>query len=432
MARLAVRALYVGFLTKNAPDARSSGVTDYTYDSNNARTRVLQKIAMTDIPHRRLRYAMVGGGRDAFIGAVHRKAMALDGQIELVAGALSSSPDKARASGRDLWLADDRNHGDWHILLADEQKRPAHERVDFVVIVTPNHVHFPVAQAFVEAGFHVVCDKPLVHTRAQADALVAAVAQRGTVFGVTYNYTGYPMVRQAREMVRGGELGTVRKVVVEYNQGWLATQLEGHGNKQADWRTDPARSGAAGAIGDIGSHAENLLTSVTGLEIEGLCADLSALVPSRALDDDASLLLRFTNGARGVLVASQINTGVENDFRLRVSGTLGTLDWRQERPSELVHHPHDGPKRMLTRGSPWLCAAAQRASRLPAGHPEGFIEAFANVYGGITADIRARLAGTRADALAIDYPRVEDGARGVRFIERTVASSRSDAKWTSW
>ena len=378
---------------------------------------------MTDIPNRRLRYAMVGGGRDAFIGAVHRKAMALDGQIELVAGALSSSLDKARASGLDLGLADDRNHGDWQTLLADEQQRPAHERVDFVVIVTPNHVHFPVAQAFVEAGFHVVSDKPLVHTCAQAEALVAAVAKQGTVFGVTYNYTGYPMVRQAREMVRGGELGIVRKVVVEYNQGWLATRLEGHGNKQADWRTDPAKSGAAGAIGDIGSHAENLLTSVTGLEIESLCADLGALVPHRVLDDDASVLLRFTNGARGVLVASQINTGIENDFRLRVSGTLGTLDWRQEAPSELIHHPHDGPKRILTRGSSWLCEAAQRASRLPAGHPEGFIEAFANVYGGIAADIRARLAGTPADALAADYPRVEDGARGVRFIERTASSS---------
>jgi len=385
------------------------------------------------MPSRKLRYAMVGGGRDAFIGAVHRKAIALDGQAELVAGALSSSRDKARASGRDLWLADDRNHGDWPGLLADELKRPAHERIDFVSIVTPNHVHFPVAQAFVEAGFHVVCDKPLVHTRAQADALVAAVKQRGTVFGVTYNYTGYPMVRQARAMVQAGELGALRKVVVEYNQGWLATQLEGGGNKQADWRTDPARSGAAGAIGDIGSHAENLVTTVTGLAIESLCADLGSLVPGRALDDDGSLLLRFAGGARGVLVASQINTGVENDLRLRVSGTLGTLEWRQEQPSQLVHLPHDGPKRILTRGSPWLHPSAQRASRLPAGHPEGFIEAFANVYGGVMADIRAHLDGaTGADPLAADYPRVEDGARGVRFIERTVASAASDRKWTPW
>lgn len=375
---------------------------------------------------------MVGGGRDAFIGAVHRKAMALDGQIELVAGALSSSPEKARASGRDLGLADERNHGDWQSLLADELKRPPEERIDFVSIVTPNHVHFPVAHAFAEAGFHVMCDKPLVHTREQADALVATVARQGTVFGVTYNYTGYPMVRQAREMVRSGQLGELRKVVVEYNQGWLASQLEDTGNKQADWRTDPARSGAAGAIGDIGSHAENLVASVTGLEIESLCADLSALVPGRMLDDDGSLLLRFKGGARGVLIASQINTGLENDLRLRVSGALGTLEWRQERPSELLHLPHDGPKRIFTRGSPWLCESAQRASRLPAGHPEGFIEAFANIYGGVATDIRARNAGQPADAIAADYPHVEDGARGVRFIERTVASAKSELKWTPW
>jgi predicted dehydrogenase len=387
---------------------------------------------VTENAFRKLRCAMVGGGRDAFIGAVHRKAMALDGQIELVAGALSSSPEKARASGRDLGLADDRNHGDWQSLLADELKRPPHERIDFVSIVTPNHVHFPVAQAFAEAGFHVVCDKPLVHTREQADALVATVARQGTVFGVTYNYTGYPMVRQAREMVRSGQLGELRKVVVEYNQGWLASQLEDAGNKQADWRTDPARSGAAGAIGDIGSHAENLVASVTGLEIESLCADLSALVPGRLLDDDGSLLLRFKGGARGVLIASQINTGLENDLRLRISGALGTLEWRQERPSELLHLPHDGPKRILTRGSPWLCDSAQRASRLPAGHPEGFIEAFANIYGGVAADIRARIGGQLPDPIAADYPRVEDGARGVRFIERTVASSKSELKWTPW
>ncbi|MEJ8811480.1 Gfo/Idh/MocA family oxidoreductase [Variovorax ureilyticus] len=387
---------------------------------------------MTETSFRRLRYAMVGGGRDAFIGAVHRKAIALDGQAELVAGALSSSPEKAKASGRDLFLADDRNHGDWRGLLDDELKRPAHERIDFVSIVTPNHMHFPVALAFVEAGFHVVCDKPLVHTRAQADALVDAVARMGTVFGVTYNYTGYPMVRQARDMVRSGVLGEIRKIVVEYNQGWLATRLEGEGNKQAAWRSDPAQSGAAGAIGDIGSHAENLVATVTGLEIESLCADLNSFVPGRPLDDDGSLLLRFKGGARGVLIASQINTGLENDLRLRISGAQGTLEWRQERPSELTHLPHDGPKRILTRGAPWLCESARRASRLPSGHPEGFIEAFANLYGGVIADIRAKLAGTAADPLAADYPRVEDGARGVRFIERTVASATSEAKWTAW
>lgn len=380
---------------------------------------------------RKLRYAMVGGGRDAFIGAVHRKAMALDGQIELVAGALSSDPDKAQASGQDLGLPAARNHGTWQKLLSDELKRPQDERIDFVSIVTPNHVHFPVARAFAEAGIHVVCDKPLVHTSAQAQELVSVAAKSGIVFGVTYNYTGYPMVREARNMVRQGTIGEIRKVIVEYNQGWLATRLEGGNNKQADWRTDPARSGAAGAIGDIGSHAENLVATVTGLELESLCADLTAFIPGRRLDDDGNLLLRFTNGARGVLIASQIEVGCENDLCLRVFGSSGTLDWRQEEPNQLMHSPMDGPRRILTRGSPWLCTSAQRASRLPAGHPEAFIEAFANVYLGVAADIRARAEGRKPDPLDADYPRLEDGARGVRFIEKVVESARSEQKWTS-
>ena len=375
---------------------------------------------------------MVGGGRDAFIGAVHRHAMALDGHYELVAGALSSSPEKAQASGRDLGLGDTRNHGTWQALLADELKRPADERIDVVSIVTPNHVHYEVACAFVDAGFHVVCDKPLVHTSAQADDLVTRVGRQGTVFAVTYNYTGYPMVRQAREMVRAGAIGSVRKVIVEYHQGWLATQLESGDNKQADWRTDPARSGIAGAIGDIGSHAENLALSVTGLEIESLCADLTTFVPGRRLDDDGNLLLRFTNGARGVLIASQIEAGCENDIRLRVFGERGMLDWRQEDPNHLVHAPIDGPRMTLTRNSPWLSDAAKRACRLPAGHPEAFIEAFANLYVGVAADIRSRLDGAGPASVAeADYPRIEAGVRGVRFIEKTVASAASAQKWTA-
>lgn len=379
---------------------------------------------------RKLRCAMVGGGRDAFIGAVHRKAMALDGQIELVAGALSSEPEKARASGRELGLADDRNHGNWQALLTDELSRPPSERVDFVSIVTPNHVHFAVAAAFVEAGFHVVCDKPLVHDSAQAEVLVRAVSQSGTVFGVTYNYTGYPMVREARHLVRSGVLGEVRKVTVEYNQGWLATAVEVQGNKQAGWRLDPARSGSVGTMGDIGSHAENLAATVTGLTLESICADLTAFGEGRQLDDDGHLLLRYTNGARGVIIASQVAAGVENDLRLQVSGTLGTVAWRQEEPNQLVFSPIDGPRRILTRGSPWLCESARRASRLPTGHPEAFIEAFANVYLGVVADIRAHSAGLKADPLAADYPRIEEGARGVRFLEKVLESARSDRKWT--
>ncbi|WP_280156453.1 Gfo/Idh/MocA family oxidoreductase [Piscinibacter sp. XHJ-5] len=372
---------------------------------------------------------MVGGGRDAFIGRVHRHAMALDARFDLVAGALSSQPEKALASGRDLGLRDERNHGSWQALLDHELSLPAEERVQVVAIVTPNHLHHEIALAFVEAGFHVVCDKPLVHTSEQADALVRAVARRGTVFGVTYNYGGYPMVRQAREMVRQGAIGEIRKVVVEYHQGWLATPLEG-GNKQADWRTDPARSGIAGAIGDIGSHAENLAATVTGLEIESLCAELRTVVPGRRLDDDASVLLRFRGGAAGVLLASQIAAGCENDLRLRVFGSEGSLDWRQEDPNVLIHAPLAAPRQVLTRGSPWLSEAAQRACRIPAGHPEAFLEAFANIYRGVAADIDARLAGVAADPLDADYPHVEDGARGVRFIETVVASANSEARWT--
>ena len=380
---------------------------------------------------RRLRYAMVGGGRDAFIGAVHRNAMALDGQYEMVAGALSSSPERARASGRDLGLADDRNHGSWQELLADEKARPAEQRADLVVLVTPNHLHYEPARAFVDAGFHVVCDKPLVHTTAQAEDLARRVAEHGTLFAVTYNYTGYPMVREARELVRAGAIGAVRKVVVEYHQGWLAGALETSTNKQSEWRIDPARGGPAGAMADIGSHAENLVATVTGLELDSLCADLTAFGPGRLLDDDAGLLLRFAGGARGVMSASQIAVGNENDLRLRVFGERGMLDWRQEEPNLLVHAPVDGPRRTLTRNSPGLSEAARRACRLPPGHPEGFIEAFANLYLGVAADLRMREAhGRAATREEADYPRIEDGVRGVRFIEKTVASSASDVKWT--
>ena len=380
---------------------------------------------------RRLRYAMVGGGRDAFIGAVHRAAIALDGQYEMVAGALSSSPERSRESGRDIGLADDRNHGTWQELLADERLRPAHERADVVVLVTPNHLHHEPARAFVDAGFHVVCDKPLVHTSAQAEELATLVAARGTLFAVTYNYTGYPMVREARELVRSGAIGAVRKVVVEYHQGWLAGALESADNKQSEWRKDPARGGPAGAMADIGSHAENLVATVTGLELESLCADLTAFGPGRRLDDDAGLLLRFAGGARGVMSASQIAAGNENDLRLRVIGERGMLDWRQEEPNVLIHAPGDGPRRTLTRNSPGLSEAARRACRLPPGHPEGFIEAFANLYQGVAADLRLRASqGRPATPAEAEYPRIEDGVRGVRFIEKTVASSASHQKWT--
>jgi predicted dehydrogenase len=369
-----------------------------------------------------LRLAMVGGGKDAFIGGVHRMAAHLDGNFQLVAGALSSSPEKARASGRELGLAEDRNYRSWEEMLEREQALPEGERVDAVSIVTPNHVHFPVARAFVEAGFNVICDKPLTTTAEEADGLVRAVGRAGTVFGVTYNYTGYPMVKQARALVREGRLGELRKVIVEYNQGWLATKLEEQGAKQAEWRTDPARSGAGGAIGDIGSHAENLVATVTGLEIEEICAELTAFVPGRRLDDDANLLIRYRGGARGVLIASQIEAGEENDLRLRVYGSEGSLSWSQENPNYLLFRTLDGPAQVFTRnGGAYLSAASVAHSRLPSGHPEAFIEAFANIYGNVAAAIRGQSA---------DYPTVEDGARGVHFIEATVESGRSDRKWT--
>jgi predicted dehydrogenase len=377
----------------------------------------------------KLKAGMVGGGRDAFIGAVHRHAMALDGQIDFVAGALSSNPDKAKASGQDLGLADDRNYGTWEEMLERESALPEGERIDFVSIVTPNHVHFPVAQAFAEAGFHVVCDKPLVHTSEQAQTLVDTVKAKDVVFAVTYNYTGYPMVKQARYMVASGKLGNIRKVIVEYNQGWLATKLEESGLKQAEWRTDPARSGAAGCIGDIGSHAENLVSTVTGLELEAICADLTTFVDGRQLDDDGNLLLRFTNGARGVLISSQISISGENDLRLRVHGTEGSLTWHQEYPNDLYVTMLGQPTQIYRRGNDYLCDAAQKANRIPAGHPEAFLEAFANVYLGAAEAIRAKKNGTALGELEGDFPTVLDGARGVKFIEKTVESSQTDTKW---
>jgi predicted dehydrogenase len=373
-------------------------------------------------PRAPLRLGMVGGGKDAFIGGVHRMAARLDGNWELVAGALSSTPEKARESGSELGLAGPRNYGTWQEMLDGERNLPEGERIDAVAIVTPNNVHYPVARAFVDAGFHVICDKPLVTSSQEAEDLVRAVERAGVVFGVTYNYTGYPMVKQARDLVSEGRLGELRKVIVEYNQGWLSTRLEAEGAKQAEWRTDPARSGAGGAIGDIGSHAENLVSTVTGLEIEAICAELTTFVPGRRLDDDANLLIRYRGGARGVLVASQIEVGEENDLRLRVYGSEGSLAWRQEDPNHLIFKPLEGPAQVMTRsGGGYLSGSSLAHSRLPSGHPEAFIEAFANVYGNVAAAIRGEPA---------EYPTVRDGARGVRFIEKTVESGRSDHKWT--
>jgi predicted dehydrogenase len=379
---------------------------------------------------RKLRMGMVGGGRDSFIGSVHHKGATMDGDVELVAGALSSTPEKAKLSAADLHVPPVRAYGTWEEMLAKEAALPEEERIDFVSIATPNHLHFPIAKAFVEAGFNVVLDKPMVHTSVQAASLIDAVEKAGVVFAVTYNYTGYPMVKQARHMVQQGMLGEIRKVIVEYSQSWLLTKLEDTGHKQADWRTDPKRAGLGGAIGDIGTHAENLMSTITGLELEEICADLTSFLPGRLLDDDAMVLLRFTSGAKGFLTASQISAGYENNLNIRIFGTKAGLTWHQEHPNYLTYAPADEPVQVLSRGNDYLCEAAQRAARLPWGHPEAFHEAFANVYLNATDTMRARLMGVEPTVLELDFPTVYDGARGVFFVERVVESSMSDRKWT--
>jgi predicted dehydrogenase len=369
---------------------------------------------------RPLKLGMVGGGKDAFIGAVHRMAARLDGEWALTAGALSSTPERAMESARAIGLP--RAYGTWEEMLAGELALPPGERVDAVSVVTPNHMHFPVARAFVDAGFSVVCDKPMVLTAAQGRELADLVDARGVSFAVTYNYTGYPLVAEARRLVREGALGEVRKVVVTYTQGWLSTPAEREGSKQAEWRTDPARAGA-GALGDIGSHAENLASWITGLALEEVAADVSTFVPGRRVDDDASVLLRFAGGARGALVISQVATGYENDLRIRVHGTTGSLEWAQEEPNRLTLRRQGEPPTVLTRaGGPFLGAEAAAATRLPSGHPEGFIEAFANVYSAVARRLRGEE--------HLPFPDHRDGLRGVLFIEAALRSSADGGAWT--
>ncbi|NLV73521.1 MAG: Gfo/Idh/MocA family oxidoreductase [Chloroflexi bacterium] len=378
---------------------------------------------------RKLKMGMVGGGRDAFIGSVHRRAAMLEGNVELVAGAFSSTPEKSKASGRDLLLDENRVYANYEEMIKRELKLPEGERVDFVSIVTPNHVHYPAAMAFVQAGFNVACDKPMVHTIEQANDLVKAVKAKNVVFAVTYNYTGYPMVKQARCMIANGELGKIQKVIVEYPQGWLLDRIEETGSKQAAWRTDPARSGISGCIGDIGSHCENLVSYVTGLELESLCADLTAFAPGRQLDDDGSMLLRFKGGAKGVLTASQICPGQENSLKLRVWGTKGGLEWTQEDPNYLHILSNSAPEQIYRRNNPYNYDIANANVRIPSGHPEGFIEAFGNIYRNFCDTIRCKLLNTEPTEVMLDFPTVEDGARGVFFINKAVESSASDVKW---
>lgn len=380
--------------------------------------------------HRKLRMGQVGGSLDAFIGAVHRRAAVFDYEIELIAGSFSQSPEKSKATGRALYLADDRIYDTFEQMIMAEKERPEGDRIDFVSIVTPNHLHFPAAKLALENGFHVICDKPMTLNLKEAKDLAAIVEKSGLVFGLTHNYTGYPMVKEARDMVRNGKLGKLRKIVVEYPQGWLSRDEENLDYKQAIWRTDPARSGAAGAMGDIGTHAENLAEYVTGLKITELCADLSTFVPGRQLDDDGNVLLRFEGGAKGVLHASQISNGEENALKIFVYGELGGIEWHQMEPNTLKYKTQEG-QRLIRPAVGDLSAAAKAHGRLPAGHPEGFFEAFANIYRNFAYAVRAHTAGKPADPL-YDFPSVQDGVRGLAFIDTVIASNKSEQKWTKF
>ena len=377
--------------------------------------------------NRKIRYGMVGGGPGAFIGDIHRSAAALDGEMELVAGAFSSDPDKSQQQGQALHLDPDRVYGTYEQMAEREAARP--DGIDVVSIVTPNALHYDVARAFIDAGIHVICEKPMTTTLENAEALCRQVAAQDVVFALTHTYAGYPLVKQARALVDTGRLGEIRKIVVEYPQGWLNRRLEDEGDKQAAWRTDPETAGA-GALGDIGTHAEHLVRYVTGLRLERLCADVGTVVEGRAVDDDASILARFEGGVRGLLHCSQVSTGEENNLRLRVYGTEAGLDWQQEDPHRLrlltdLHG--EAPQQVYTHGRASLADSVQPFIRTPQGHPEGFIEAFANIYHSVAHALAARITGTDPAPWALDYPTVQDGAIGVHFIETALESSRQQA-----
>ena len=377
--------------------------------------------------NRRLRLGMVGGGRGAFIGAVHRIAARLDDRWELVAGALSSDPERAKASGEDLLLKPDRIYGDYNEMARRERRLK--DGIDAVAIVTPNHAHAAAARAFLKAGIHVICDKPLTTTRREADQLAKLAHESGLIFAVTHNYTGYPLVRQARAMVQAGELGAIRVVQVEYAQDWLATRVEETGSKQAEWRTDPARSGPAGAVGDIGTHAFNLAEFIVGDEVASLSAELHTFVEGRRLDDNAHMMLRFNSGAKGMLWCSQVASGIENGLRIRVYGEKAGLEWCQENPNYLTFSPLGEPPRTIRRNGSGADEASRAASRIPGGHPEGYLEGFAQLYTDVAEQIAARIEKRDPNPFALQVPTVDHGVRGVRFIEAAVRSSQRKAAW---
>ena len=378
----------------------------------------------------KIKYGMVGGGPDAFFGAVHRKAAALDGEIELAAGAFSSSPEKSQAQGKELMLDPGRVYNSYQEMAEGEAALPEEERIDFVSIVTPNNVHHPVAKLFMEAGINIICDKPMTTTVEEAEELCRITKAKDRVFAVTYTYTGYPMVKLARKFIKDGKLGEIRKIIVEYPQGWLTKPIEKEGSKQPIWRTDPKQAGVSSCLGDLGTHAENMSNYLTGLEMEEILADLTIFGPDRVLDDDGNVLIHYENGARGILYASQISPGEENNLRFRVYGTEASLEWQQENPNYLYQRFIDGPEKVYKRGNDYLEDVAKHNSRLPFGHPEAFIEALANIFVNASRTMLARKEGREPGEYDTDFPTVQEGARGIYFVNMAVESSRSK-KWVS-
>jgi predicted dehydrogenase len=380
----------------------------------------------------KLKMGMIGGGKDAFIGAVHRIAANIDGQIELVCGALSINPEVSLASGRELFLSEERIYGNYEEMIIQESKRPLAERLDFITIVTPNFAHFAPAMMALEYGFNVVIEKPIALSLSEALQLKEKVQETGLTLCLTHTYSGYPMVKQARNMVQNGEIGVIRKVIVQYPQGWLSTLTEKEGNSGAAWRTDPAKSGKSGSMGDIGTHAAHLAEYITGLEISDVCADLNIVVQGRGLDDDGNVLLKFNNGANGVLIATQIAAGEENALEIKIYGEKGGLEWHQMEPNSLILKRQNEPIQIYRTGEKYLSTAATYNTRVPAGHPEGYLEAFANIYKNFAATLNAKKRNEEPSEFMLDFPTVENGVRGMAFIDVVVQSANSDTKWTKF
>ncbi|MFD2871198.1 Gfo/Idh/MocA family protein [Mucilaginibacter ximonensis] len=380
----------------------------------------------------KLRLGMIGGGQGAFIGAVHRIAARIDGDYELVCGAFSSNAEKSKASGIALDLSPDRSYASFEELIEKEKQLPENQRVQVIAIVTPNHMHFGPAKMALENGFHVVLDKPMTFSLAEAKELEKVVKSSGKLFCLTHTYTGYPMVKEAKQLVKAGKIGKVRKIYVEYPQGWLSTALESEDNKQASWRTDPGKSGIAGAMGDIGTHAFNLMEYITGLQVTQMCADINIVVEGRKLDDDGAVLIKLNNGASAVLTATQIAAGEENNVKIRVYGEKGSLEWQQWDANTLIVKMLNEPWQVYRTGSGYLSSFASHNTRTPGGHPEGYLEAFANLYHNFALCVKAQIEGTQASPEAQDYPGIDEGVRGMAFIENVIESGKSDLKWTKF